>query len=163
MILPSFITRIISAVWMVDRRCATIKLVRPSIIFANAFWIFSSVRVSMEEVASSKINIGGRQSITRAMHSSCFCPCDKLPPSSPISVSYPCGRRLIKLCACAAFAAAMISSSLAPGFPIARFSRIVPAFSQVSCSTMPKLVRRLARVASRISVPLTLILPEFTS
>ena len=41
-----------------------------------------SVRVSMEEVASSRISIGGRQSITRVMHSSCFCPCDRLPPSS---------------------------------------------------------------------------------
>ena len=31
-------------------------------------------RVSMEEVASSRISIGGRQSITRAMQSSCFWP-----------------------------------------------------------------------------------------
>ena len=46
-----------------------------------------SVRVSMEEVASSRISIGGRHSITRAMQSSCFCPWDRLPPSSVITVS----------------------------------------------------------------------------
>ena len=50
------------------------KLVRPSIILAKAFWMRTSVRVSMELVASSRISMGGRQSITRAMHSSCFWP-----------------------------------------------------------------------------------------
>ena len=80
----------------------------------------------MEDVASSKINIGGRQSITLAIHNNCFCPCDKLPPSSEICVSYPFGRRLIKLCACDAFAAAIISSSVASGLPIQIFSLIVP-------------------------------------
>ncbi len=40
----------------------------------------------MEEVASSKINIGGRHSITLAMHRSCFCPWERLPPSSVITV-----------------------------------------------------------------------------
>ena len=44
----------------------------------------SSVRVSIELVASSRISIGGRHSITRAMHRSCFCPCDSDPPSSEI-------------------------------------------------------------------------------
>ena len=67
-------TRITSADWMVESLWATMKLVRPCIMRANACWIFCSVRVSMEEVASSRINIGGRQSITRAMHKSCFCP-----------------------------------------------------------------------------------------
>ena len=50
------------------------KLVRPRIIAANACWIFSSVRVSMELVASSKISIGGSASMSRAMQSSCRCP-----------------------------------------------------------------------------------------
>ena len=59
---------------MVDRRWATMKLVRPRIIAANACWIFSSVRVSMELVASSKISIGGSASMSRAMQSSCRCP-----------------------------------------------------------------------------------------
>ena len=61
-------TKIISASLMVDKRWATIKLVLPSIILAKAFWMRISVRVSMEEVASSKISIGGRHSMTLAMH-----------------------------------------------------------------------------------------------
>ena len=63
------------------------KLVRPCIIRAKAAWIRTSVRVSMEEVASSRISIGGRQSITRAMQSSCFWPWLMLPPSSAMTVS----------------------------------------------------------------------------
>lgn len=49
-------------------------LMRPCIIRAKAAWMRTSVRVSMEEVASSRISMGGRQSITRAMQSSCFWP-----------------------------------------------------------------------------------------
>ena len=41
-----------------------------------AFWISSSVRVSTEEVASSRIRIGASCTIARAMVSSCFCPWD---------------------------------------------------------------------------------------
>ena len=63
------------------------KLVRPCIMRANADWMRISVRVSMDEVASSRISIGGRASITREMHSSCFCPCESMPPSSPMIVS----------------------------------------------------------------------------
>ena len=44
----------------------------------------------------------------------------------------PEGRRLIKLWAWDAFAAAMISSSVASGFPIMILSRIVPFLSHVS-------------------------------
>ena len=53
------ITRMTSASRMVDRRWATIKLVRPCIIRAKAAWMRTSVRVSMEEVASSKSQHGG--------------------------------------------------------------------------------------------------------
>ena len=84
---PSRMTKMVSASRMVDSRWATIKLVRPSIIFWKAFWMRISVRVSMEEVASSKISMGGRHSITRAMHSSCFWPWEMEPPSSPMTVS----------------------------------------------------------------------------
>ena len=72
---------------MVDSRCATTKLVRPCIISSNACWIFSSVRVSMELVASSRMSIGGRHSITRAMHSSCRWPAESAPPVSESIVS----------------------------------------------------------------------------
>ena len=87
MMLPSFITRMISASRIVESLCATIKLVLPFIIVLNACEILISVRVSIEEVASSRISIGGRQSITRVMHRSCFCPWERLPPSSVITVS----------------------------------------------------------------------------
>ena len=58
---------------IVESLCATMKLVL-SISLSKAFWIISSVRVSMEEVASSRISIGGRHSMTRLMQSSCFWP-----------------------------------------------------------------------------------------
>ena len=45
----------------------------------------------------NKISIGGRHSMTLVIQRSCFCPCERLPPSSEITVSYPFGRRLIKL------------------------------------------------------------------
>ena len=38
----------------------------------------------MEDVASSRISIGGSVSMMREMHKSCFCPAERLPPSSPI-------------------------------------------------------------------------------
>ena len=95
MIFPSFITRIRSASLIVDSLCATIKLVLPSIRRVKALWIFSSVLVSMEEVASSRISIGGSASMIREIHKSCFCPCESIPPSSPITVSYPFGIRRI--------------------------------------------------------------------
>ncbi len=100
---------------MVESRWATMKLVFPRIISSKAFWMRISVRVSMLEVASSKISIGGEVSITRAMQSSCFCPWEMLPPSSEMTVSYPWGSRLMKLWAWAALAAAITSSSLASG------------------------------------------------
>ena len=134
---PSFITRIISASLIVDSLCATIKLVLPDIRREKACCIFCSVRVSIEEVASSRIRIGGKQSIMRAIHKSCFCPCDSAPPSSPITVSYPSGSCIIKLCAWESFAAEIISSSVASGLPKAIFSLTVPLFRHVSCNTMP--------------------------
>ena len=44
--------------------------VRPAIILENADCIFISVRVSIDEVASSRISICGSDSIARAMHKS---------------------------------------------------------------------------------------------
>ena len=131
-IFPSFITRITSASRIVESLWATIKLVLPSIILLNAFCILISVLVSMEEVASSSISIGGIRSITLVIHKSCFCPWERLPPSSVITVSYPCGSLFIKLWECAFFAASIISSSVASGLPYAMFSFIVPDFSHVS-------------------------------
>ena len=60
-------TRIISASLIVDRRCATIKLVLPFIIVLNAFEIRISVRVSIEDVASKKSARQFRNGVTGHM------------------------------------------------------------------------------------------------
>ena len=52
-------TRITSASLMVESLCATIKLVCPFISLPKASWIFTSVLVSMEDVASSRISMDG--------------------------------------------------------------------------------------------------------
>lgn len=116
-IFPSFMTRILSASRIVERRCATMKLVRPFIIVRNAFCIRISVLVSIEEVASSRISIGGRHNMTRVIQRSCFCPCDRLPPSSVISVSYPFDSLRIKLCAWLALPLQSFLPRLHPVFP----------------------------------------------
>ena len=66
------------------------KLVRPSVSLSIAVWISSSVRVSTELVASSRIRIGESCTIARAIVSSCFWPCDSVADSSS-TVSYPSG------------------------------------------------------------------------
>ena len=133
--LPSFMTRISSALRMVERRCATIKLVRPCIIRSNASWISISVRVSILEVASSSISIGGRQSMTRVIQRSCFSPWLRL--SSFKRVSRPFGRRRINSQLWDILAAWITSSSDASGFPMQMLSRTVPCLIQVSWRTMP--------------------------
>ena len=60
-------TRIMSASRIVERRCAMTKLVRPSVSLSIAVWISSSVRVSTELVASSRIRIGESCTIARAI------------------------------------------------------------------------------------------------
>ena len=66
------------------------KLVRPSVRRSIARWIKSSVRVSTELVASSRISIGAFWSIARAIVSSCFCPAEML-VASERTVSKPFG------------------------------------------------------------------------
>ena len=59
MTLPLFITRIRSAFLIVESLCATINEVLPFISISKACWIFSSVRVSIDDVASSRMSMGG--------------------------------------------------------------------------------------------------------
>src|SRR5690606_40948552 len=59
-------TRMRSALQMVDRRWATTKAVRPLSSRRSASWISSSVWVSMDEVASSRIRIRGSARKARA-------------------------------------------------------------------------------------------------
>ena len=58
------------------------KLVRPFMSRAIAFWMSTSVRVSTELVASSRMRIWGSARNARAIVSSCFSPCDRLDASS---------------------------------------------------------------------------------
>jgi hypothetical protein len=87
MIRPSFMTRISSASRIVDSRCAMTNDVRPRISPVMARWMSTSVRVSTDEVASSRIRIGGSARKARAIVSSCFSPADTLVASSSSTVS----------------------------------------------------------------------------
>ena len=77
-----------------------------------ARWISTSVRVSTDEVASSRIRIGGSARNARAIVSSCFSPADTLVASSSSTVSYPSGSVRTKWFTWAASAAAWSVSSL---------------------------------------------------
>ena len=102
---------------MVERRCAITKLVRFSMMASIARTMACSVRVSTDEVASSRIRIAGSQSMARAMVSSCRWPWLTFSASDVSTVSYPSGSVLTKKSTCAARAAASISSRVASGFP----------------------------------------------
>lgn len=93
---PSRITRMRSAFFIVERRCAMTKLVRPFVRESIALWIKSSVRVSTDEVASLRISIGAFCSMARAIVSSCFCPAD-MPALSVRTVSKPSGSARMNL------------------------------------------------------------------
>ena len=108
----------------------------------RASFIFSSVSVSTEAVASSKIKIGGSFKSVRAMAIRCFSPPESFTPRSPIRVSYPLGRPLTKSSACAAIAAFLICSWLASTLPYKMFSATVPLNKYGSWETMPICSRR---------------------
>ena len=72
---------------MVDSRWAMTKLVRSGRSAAIACCTSTSVRVSTELVASSRIRIDGSARNARAMVISCFSPALTLAPSSSITVS----------------------------------------------------------------------------
>ncbi len=80
-------TRITSASRIVDSRCAMTKLVRPLRSELMARWMSTSVRVSTELVASSRIRMAGSERNARAMVSSCFSPALTLDASSSMTVS----------------------------------------------------------------------------
>ena len=63
---PFSTRRIQSALRMVDSRCAMTTEVRPRITVSIAAWIFCSVMVSTDAVASSRIRMRGSARIARA-------------------------------------------------------------------------------------------------
>ena len=64
----------------VDSLCAITKTVRPSISLSMPRCTMASVRVSMDEVASSRIITGGSATAARAMAMSCLCPWERFAP-----------------------------------------------------------------------------------
>ena len=71
---PPSMTRIVSASRIVESRCAMTKLVRCDRRAAIACWISTSVRVSTELVASSRMRIGRSARNARAIVISCRSP-----------------------------------------------------------------------------------------
>jgi hypothetical protein len=114
---PSRITRMTSASRMVESRCAMTKLVRSVRSADIACCTSSSVRVSTELVASSRISSAGFARKARAMVMSCFSPALRLPASASSTVSYPSGSECTNRSTYVAVAAATTSSRVAPGFP----------------------------------------------
>mmetsp|Transcript_100125 Transcript_100125/g.172863 ORF Transcript_100125/g.172863 Transcript_100125/m.172863 type:complete len:174 (+) Transcript_100125:75-596(+) len=88
-ILPSSMTTMRSAFFMLNKRWAIMTTVRPSM----ALLIASATRCSFSEskalVASSKMRMLGLRRRARAIATRCRCPPEILPPSLPTSVSYP--------------------------------------------------------------------------
>mmetsp|Transcript_59501 Transcript_59501/g.139267 ORF Transcript_59501/g.139267 Transcript_59501/m.139267 type:complete len:143 (+) Transcript_59501:146-574(+) len=75
--------------WIVDKRCAMAKEVRPSRAASKAFWTMASLCVSSALVASSRSITGGLRISARQMATRCFCPPESLLPRGPTSVSRP--------------------------------------------------------------------------
>lgn len=115
----------LSAIWsasmIVESLCAMTIVVLPFIKTSSAFWTKASDTESRDDVASSRIKIGGFFSIALAMAILCLCPPDNLSPRSPITVLYFSGNCWMNSSAYAFLAAWMISSSEASGLPKAIF------------------------------------------
>mmetsp|Transcript_40160 Transcript_40160/g.99253 ORF Transcript_40160/g.99253 Transcript_40160/m.99253 type:complete len:232 (+) Transcript_40160:167-862(+) len=134
---PSPTYAILSALRMVESRCAITSVVR---LFAassasSAACTTRSLSVSSAEVASSRMSTTGFLITARAIATRCFCPPDSWPCAT--RVANPSGSAAMKSKAFAVRAAASISSCVAPGLPYAMFSAMVPSKSTGSCPTIP--------------------------
>lgn len=90
----------VSASTIVDSRWAITTNVVRSRIAASACCIACSVPESMLAVASSRINICGASTSTRASANSCFCPTDSVFPCSPRCVCSPSLRPRARSASC---------------------------------------------------------------
>lgn len=124
-----------SADFIVESLCTITSSVFPLVSAAMLFWILSSFSGSVNTVASSRITIGAFLSIIRAMAMRCFSPPESRFPASPAGVLYPKGSLFINSSHCAAFAAALTSSSVASGFPRRMFSSREQLNKKLSCVT----------------------------
>ncbi len=133
---PRSMTQISSACATVDSRWAITRVVRPSHSVRSAFWIACS---------DSRIERRGRfveQDDRRVLEKGAgdgdalALAAGKLHAVLAAGrVVAACSKPMMKSCAYAAFAAATISSSLAPGRPMAILSRTEPLNRKFSCAT----------------------------
>ena len=156
---PSLITRMTSALRMVDRRWAMTKDVLPTVRSSIAFWITLSVRVSTDDVASSSIRSGAFSMIALAMVICCLCPAEMLALSSR-TVSSPSGRVLTKWVRPTASQALITSSSVTPSSEYTMFSRMVPSKIQVSWRIMQNRSLTFPLGMSEVGMPSMRISPE---
>mmetsp|Transcript_8309 Transcript_8309/g.21485 ORF Transcript_8309/g.21485 Transcript_8309/m.21485 type:complete len:110 (-) Transcript_8309:1639-1968(-) len=81
--LPPWTTAMMSALRIVDKRCATTTHVRPTMSLSSASCTSFSLSASREDVASSSSRILGSLRRARAMAMRCFCPPESMTPLSP--------------------------------------------------------------------------------
>ena len=87
---PFLSTKILSAFWIVDNRCATTTVVIfPDDRLLNVFWIPFSFFLSKADVASSRISKLGFFAMALAIAILCFCPPENWAPPAPTYVSSP--------------------------------------------------------------------------
>lgn len=124
-----------SAVLSVDLLCDTSTTVLPSRSSVSDLRITASLRLSRLDVGSSS-SIRS-ESCRNALASPilCFSPPDRVSPSSPTGVSYPCGRVMMKSCTAAFLQAASISSWVASSLAIRRLFLMLSWNRYVSCVT----------------------------
>ncbi len=91
---PASRTRMWSAQRICDSRWVMSRVVRPCCARRMAFWISSSVALSMALVESSRIRMRGSLRKARASARRCRCPPERVTPRSPTTVSYPFGKWL---------------------------------------------------------------------
>mmetsp|Transcript_84427 Transcript_84427/g.123505 ORF Transcript_84427/g.123505 Transcript_84427/m.123505 type:complete len:175 (-) Transcript_84427:654-1178(-) len=161
-ILPLSTTAILSALRIVDRRCAMTMVVRLCVTrrLSSAACTMRSLSVSSALVASSSSNTDGFLIMARAIAMRCFCPPDSCPPFSPTSVSKLAGNSWMNPKAFDILAAATTSSLEAPGLPLAMFSEMVPAKRTGSCPTSPICCRSQRTLSFFRSTPSSVTEPE---
>mmetsp|Transcript_18382 Transcript_18382/g.37301 ORF Transcript_18382/g.37301 Transcript_18382/m.37301 type:complete len:111 (-) Transcript_18382:42-374(-) len=86
----------LSALRMVDSRCATTTVVRPTMMPSNASCTSFSLVASSADVASSRRRMRGFDTMARAMAMRCFCPPESITPRSPTRVWYWSGKAAMK-------------------------------------------------------------------
>mmetsp|Transcript_24780 Transcript_24780/g.83575 ORF Transcript_24780/g.83575 Transcript_24780/m.83575 type:complete len:230 (+) Transcript_24780:61-750(+) len=159
---PSLSTAMLSALRMVDSRCAMTSVVRrvSATTASSASCTTRSLSLSSADVASSSSSTAGLRTMARAIATRCFWPPESFEPPWPTCVAYPSARLLVmKPCALARRAAPSTSASLAPALPYRMLSATEPWKRTGSCPTSPSCARSQRTFRSRRSTPSSRIAP----